>query len=123
MNHASPIELETTLTFPRWEDAWRRMEKARASDRMTVAQVGMRAAKARDPKLLKVLDQASNLMDRAAEEQQGRTRRSSIVEGERVEYTESQLVKKAYEFADKGEPLPQLIWIYGTAALVLGYVD
>ena len=123
MNHSSPIELEDTLTFARWEHAWKCMERARASDRQIVAATGMRAAKARDGKLLKILDQAANLMDKAAESQQGRTRRSSEIEGERVEYTEVQLVKRAYEFADKGEPLAQLCWIYGAAALAAGYVS
>jgi len=121
MNHASPIELEDTLTFARWEHAWRCMERDRAQNRMVAAQAGMRAAKARDGKLLKILDQAANIMDKAAESQQGRTRRSSVVEGERVEYTEVQLVKRAYEFADKGEPLPQLVWIYAAGAYAAGF--
>jgi hypothetical protein len=124
MNHSSPIELEDTLTFARWEHAWKCMERARESDRQIVAATGMRAAKARDGKLLKILEQAANIMDKAAEDQQGRTRRESTPtrEGDKVEYTEVQLVKRAYEFADKGEPLAQLCWIYGAAALAAGYV-
>jgi hypothetical protein len=99
------------------------MEAARETDRMNVAQAGMRAARARDPKLLKVLEQASTVMDRASEDQMGRTRRSTDIFSHTVEHTEVQLVKKAYEFADKGDPVPALCWIYGCAALYLSYVD
>ena len=116
------IEIQDQLTFARWEYAWKRMQRAREADRMDIAAVGMRAARSRDPKLLKVLEQAANLMDAACEAQMGRTRRAAEIEGFKIEPTEVQLVKEAYRMVDQGTPIQNFCWIYATAAIVLGYV-
>lgn len=83
---------------------------------------GLRAARAKNPKLLLALERGAEIIDRVAERQQGRSRRdASLSLGERTEFTEAQLWKRAYEFADKGDPLPQLGWIYGAAAVLAGF--
>ena len=101
-----------------------RLDGAQENAHDIVAQVGMRAARARDPKLLKALERGAEIMDRLSESQMGQTRRSlaTDVEGYKVEHTETQLWKKAYEFADRGEPLQHFCWIYGAAAIMCGYV-
>jgi hypothetical protein len=63
------------------------------------------------------------VLTKMQEEQVGRTRRTATRVGDSVELTEVALWRKAYEFADKGEPLAQLEWIYGAAALLAGFVS
>lgn len=117
----------TTIEIP-WvtegsvEHAYGRCMQAQRAKDDNFANTGMRAARRRDPKLLLALEKGSEIIDRIAERQQGRTRRDASVSlGERTEFTEAQLWKKAYEFADKGEPLQQLCWIYGAAAVLAGF--
>lgn len=117
------VEIENFLTREAIEYAYGRALRAQEQKRDIVAQVGMRAAKARDSKLLKALEAGAEHTLRAHEEQMGRTRRSTEVEGLKVEATEHQLWKKALEFLDKGEPLPQFAWIYGAAAIACGFVE
>ena len=118
---AAGVEVEQFVTRGSVEWAYRRAQEAQRRREQHIADIGMRAARARDPKLLLVLEKATEVLDRMQEEQVGRTRRTSSVLGERVELTEVALWRKAYEFADKGEPLAQLEWVYGAAALLAGF--
>ncbi|MDP3774538.1 MAG: hypothetical protein Q8Q85_09755 [Gemmatimonadales bacterium] len=120
---AHHVELANFITPARVEYAYGKACRAQELHQEIYAQVGMRAAKARDPKLLLALDRGANMLDKIAESQQGRTRRSTDVEGLKVEFTEAQLWKKAYEFADKGEPLAQLQWVYAAGAILSGLID
>jgi hypothetical protein len=117
------VEIESFLTPRLIEYAHGRAIRAQEMGREIVARTGMRAAKARDSRLLKVLDYGANHLDKMSDDQMGRTRRSTEVYSQSVQHTEAQLWREAYRFADKGEPLEQLQWIYGAAALACGFVD
>lgn len=119
---AAGIELSDWINRETVERAYARAVQAQRLRHQTVADTGMRAARARDPKLLLALEKGAEVLDRMAEEQGGRTRRSSSQFSETVELTEVALWRKAYEFADKGEPLGQFEWIYGAAAVLAGFV-
>lgn len=120
---ASHVELEQFLTREVIEDGYHRAVKAQERGRQIVAAVGMKAARARDSRLLKVLEAGAEHTGKMHEEQMGRTRRSTEIEGLKVEATEHALWREAFKFADKGEPLENFQWIYGAAAIVCGYVD
>lgn len=118
---AAGIEVEEFVTRGSVEWAFSRAIEAQRTRKQHIADIGMRAAFARDPKLLLVLEKATEVLVKMEEEQVGRTRRTSEKFGDRVELTEVALWRKAYEFCDKGEPLRQLEWIYGAAALLAGF--
>jgi hypothetical protein len=119
---AAGIEIENWVNRNTVEWAFARAQEAQRTRKQSIADAGMRAARARDPRMLLVLEKATEVLDRMQEEQVGRTRRTSSVFGETVELTEVALWRKAYEFCDKGEPLPHLEWIYGAAAILAGFV-
>ena len=88
-------------------------------------EVGMRAARKRDDRLLKALEKGAELLDQLTELQYGQFRRSSRWDhdeiGNRCEPMDTQAWKQAYEWCDKGEPLGYLAPVYGMAAWMLGY--
>lgn len=86
------------------------------------ADIGMRAARARDEKMLKVMEKATEYIHGLSEDQMGRTRRSTSNYGETAEHTELGLWREAYRMMDKGEPMEQFQWIYGAAAWICGYI-
>jgi len=118
---AAGVEVESFITRGSVEWAFGRAIEAQRTRRQYIADTGMRAAFARDPKLLLVLEKATEILVQMQEEQVGRTRRSATTLADSVELTEVALWRKAYEFCDKGEPLRQLEWIYGAAALLAGF--
>jgi hypothetical protein len=120
---AAGIEISEWINPGSVEWAYRRASEAQRTRRQYIADAGMKAARARDPKLLLVLEKATEVLDRMQEEQVGRTRRTSTKFSETVELTEVALWRKAYEFCDKGDPLPHLEWIYGAAALLAGFTS
>lgn len=85
------------------------------------ADVGFRAALARDEKMLKVLEKAAEYVTRLGEEQRGRTRRTATNYGDTAEFTEVALWREAYRLMDEGRPIEHLSWIYGAAAWLCGY--
>ena len=118
---AAGIEIGDWVNAESVEWAHRRASAAQRQREQRIADVGMRAARARDPKLLLVLEKAAEVLDRMQEQQVGQTRRTATRYADSVELTEVALWRKAYEFADKGEPLPHLEWMYGAAALLAGF--
>jgi len=120
---AAGIEVEEFVNRGSVEWAFGRAIEAQRARRQSIADIGMRAAFARDAKLLLVLEKATEVVTKMQEEQVGRTRRTSSNYADTVELTEVALWRKAYEFADKGEPLRQFEWIYGAAALLAGYAS
>lgn len=118
------VEVEEFVTRGRVEWAYRRAMEAQHYRKQRFADVGWRAAKDRDPRLLKVLECSANIVSQMDEEQRGQTRRGSDVAfAESVETTVTQLFKAAYETVDKGDPSRALEWIYGAGALMCGYLD
>ena len=91
--------------------------------RKRLAEGGMRAARARDPKLMLVLEKSAEILNQLAENQHGRTRRDqNTCHSERTELTEYTMWREAYKAADRGEPVVQLALIYGVAAEMAGLI-
>lgn len=112
------IEIQD-ITPNRLEDAVRRMRDDAQAGRVNLAEQGMRAARARDPKLLRALDRGIEVLDRMAEDQGGRTRRTGAF-AERSIPTEVTLWREAYTRADRGEAPQHFAWIYACAADLAG---
>ena len=80
------------------------------------AQRGMRGARARDPKLLIVLEKATEVLLAISNDQFGQYRqRNDIPESHRVEPTEVQMWRESYRMCDQNTPLENFRWIYGCA--------
>jgi hypothetical protein len=80
------------------------------------AQRGMRGARARDRKLLMVLEKATEVLTALSNDQFGQYRlRNDIPESHKVEPTEVQMWREAYRMCDQGTALEQFRWIYGCA--------
>lgn len=118
------IEFEEFLTPQRVEWAYGHMLRARETGRQSIADAGWRAAKARDSKLLKALERGSEVVYKLSENQMGQTRRA---DGggttASVEHTEATMWREAYRLCDEGNPIQNFEWIYGTAAILCGYVS
>jgi hypothetical protein len=96
-------------------------KKGHEQRRKHLAEGGMRAARARDPKLMLVLEHATGVLNQMAEDQYGRTRRDpGTYRSQRVELTEFTMWREAYAAADRGEPVPHFALIYGAAAELAG---
>ncbi len=80
---------------------------------------GMRAVRARDTRVMIVLEKAATILSNIADEQGGEYRaRRDIPDSHKVYPTEVQLWREAYKMADKGEPLENFMWIYGAATRI-----
>jgi hypothetical protein len=80
------------------------------------AQRGMRGARARDKKLLVVMEKATEVLLAISNDQFGQYRqRNDIPESHKVEPTEVQMWREAYKMCDQGTPLENFKWIYGCA--------
>jgi hypothetical protein len=117
------VELDDFLTVQRVEWAHGQACIAQQQHRQNIADVGWRAALARDPRLLKTLEIGAEKIGKLGEEQNGRTRRSADTFAESVEHTEFQLWREAYRLCDEGNPIRNFEWIYGAAAILCGYVE
>lgn len=116
------VEIENFITPELVEYAYSRAMRAQESGRQVFADTGFRAALARDPKLLKVLETASNILDKMTDAQHGRTMRAPDASlGEKQGTTELQLWREAYKMCDQNTPLRAFEWVYGAAALIAGY--
>ena len=102
------------------EAAHRRANEEQQKGNWAWGTLGLRAARARDPKVLKVLELASGILNQLEEDQRREHRRTSDVYGETKETTEYQMWREAYATADRGEPCENLMWIYGAAAWLAG---
>lgn len=114
---------KSTLTKGRVEHAYQQANLAMERRNISFGQIGMRAAKARDAKLLIALEMMAEHTGSIMEEQFGRTMRSpDATYGESRGTTEHQLCREAYRLCDEGRPIENLMWIYGAAAYLCGYV-
>lgn len=119
---AAHVEIEQDINAEIVEIAHRKAIMAQRDRKQNFADTGYRAAIARDPRLLKVLEKSAEIVDKMQENQYGRTMRSeSATFGESKGTTEAQLWREAYRLCDQGEPIRNFEWIYGAAAWICGY--
>lgn len=114
---------KSTLTPEFVEWGYSQMLRAFDQRREDYAVIGMRAARARDPKLLMALEAMAETTLSLQENQMGRLMRSPDASfGESRGTTEHQLCREAYKMADKGEAMEQFQWVYLAAAFLCGYI-
>lgn len=120
------IELASPITRQTVEQIHARagylQKRGSSSEAQRFLAKGLRAARARDPRLLMALEKAAEIMTRLQEEQMGRTQRdASTTFADRSAPVEVSLWREAYKAADAGQPPEQLGYIYGAAAELAGY--
>lgn len=113
------VEVESFINLATVEAAYTLGTRCQQARRQSFADTGLRAARARDPKLLKALEKGAEVLRALSERQLGASYTTST--GVRVDATEYNLWKAACECVDKGEPIKNLEWIYGMAAWLCGY--
>lgn len=118
---AAYIELENYVCAESVEYAYRRCQIELRNGNENFAAVGMKAARARDPKLLKVLDLCANVMVNLEESQRREQMRTTLIHAEARYTTETQMFREAYRLCDEGNPIENFKWIYGAAALLAGF--
>ena len=110
------IEVSEFVTRQTVERAYRRAKQEQEKGNHGYAKRGMNCARARDPKLLMVLEKAAEILVAVSNEQYGEYRqRRDIPYSHKVEPTEVQMWKEAYKTCDNGDPCEPLMWIYGCA--------
>ena len=116
-----------SIEIPEWisestvERAYRMALKAQGLNDNRFAQKGMRAARARDGKLLLALEGSAEVLQKMQERQHGRTQRdASTPFSHKVDLTEFALWREAYKLCDEGRPTLHFCWIYGAAAVLAG---
>lgn len=122
------LDWETTLTDTRIEYAYGLAQKMLDARNEGWAQIGYRAAVAKDARLMTALDRMAESTLRLQETQIGQlTRSSSATYGEAAGTTVHQLCREAYVMMEKGldhdgtDRRQHFIWIYGAAAWLCGY--
>lgn len=99
---------------------WNRAREAQARNHRAFAEKGMRAARARDPKLLCVLERGTSVLEAWSKERE-EDRLRLRPDAPPVDATEYSMWREAYKSADSGRPLPQMMWVYGAAAELAGF--
>lgn len=123
MTETYEASFESTLTDSMCEYAYGLAKWAQEHDWHSFTEVGMRAARARDPRLLKALERMAESTSKLEENQMGRMKRDAgSTFGESRGTTEHQLCREAYRMVDQGTPVPHLCYIYGSAAWLCGYI-
>jgi hypothetical protein len=119
---AAGVEIPDWINETTVENAYRRALIAQRRDNQGFASKGWRAACARDGRLLKALEGATEVLQHMQERQRGRTMRDASTDyAQRVDLTEYSLWREAYKLCDQGSPSQHFMWIYGAAAELAGY--
>ena len=117
---AAGIELPEWLNEKTVEYAHGRVLAEQRKGHVSIANAGMRAARARDSKLLKALEGGAEILQAMNDRQYGHH-----LEMNGIRYngtTELQMWREAYKACDKGEPVVQLQWIYAAAGILAGLI-
>lgn len=85
----------------------------------------MRAAKRRDPSMMRALDKCAETMLVLQESLNKDVRRLAEFAGGQREATEHQMFRNAFQMADEGchEGMEPYIWIYGAVGLLCGFSE
>ena len=117
------LTFKGTLSDTRIEFAYGQAIRARDSRNQSFADIGYRAALARDPKLLIALERMAESTGRLQDAQIGRLMRDPGTDYAQTKgTTQHQLCREAYRMVDQKTPIRNFEWIYGAAAWLCGYV-
>ena len=111
------------ITFRSVEYAHKRAIQEQANCNEAFAEIGMRCAINRDPKLLLALEKATECLIQQEHNQRAHSMLTADNENERRYTTETQMWREAYRMVDEGKAVqvPHLKWIYAAGAFLCGY--
>lgn len=111
------------VNFRAVEYAHKRAIQEQEKSNEAFAEIGMRCAIRRDPKLLLALEKATECLVQQEHNQRGQSMLTADVESERRYTTETQMWREAYRMVDEGKAaqVPHLKWIYAAGAFLCGY--
>lgn len=115
---AAGVEIPEWINESTVERAYARSLRFQEAGKMGYAETGLRAARARDSRLLKCLEAGAEVLTKMSHDQLGQ---SFTHAGFRMDATEAQLWRAAFVAADEGDAPIQYRWIYGAAAELAGY--
>lgn len=120
-------QIEIDISGDRIEYAYGLAQEMQHQRRQDFADIGWRAALARDEKMLKIMEKAAEYVTALGEAQRGQTRRTAAMSGsghyhDTAEYTEVAMWREAYRLMDEGNPIRNFEWIYGAGAWLAGYI-
>lgn len=99
---------------------WEMACDAQANSREDFARKGLRAARARDPQLMRVLERGTDVL-RVWSAEQEEDRIAHRPDAPKHDATELGMWRAAYESADRGTPMYEMMWVFGAAAHLAGY--
>jgi len=118
---AAAIELPYPVNSYTVERTWMRAKMFQKEERLNLAEQGMRAAKARDKRLLLCLGKAAEVITQMHDAQRGEEQRTST-DYRRATATPVQMLQESYRLADEGKPIIQFSWIYAAFGELAGVV-
>ena len=118
---AGAIELPYPVDAYTVERTWMRAKMFQKEQRLNLAEQGMRAAKARDKRLLLCLGKAAEVVTAMHDAQRGEEQRSNK-DYKRATATPVQMLQESYRLADEGKPIIQFSWIYAAFGELAGIV-
>lgn len=118
---AAAIELPYPVDPYTIERTWMRAKMFQKEERLNLAEQGMRAAKARDKRLLLCLGKAAEVITQMHDAQRGEEQRTST-DYRRATATPVQMIQESYRLADEGKPIIQFSWIYAAFGELAGVV-
>ena len=118
---AGAIELPYPVDAYTVERTWMRAKTFQDEQRLNLAEQGMRAAKARDKRLLLCLGKAADVITKMHDAQRGEEQRGSK-DYKRATATPVQMLQESYRLADEGKPIIQFSWIYAAFGELAGVV-
>jgi hypothetical protein len=119
----SSIELPNAVTPDSVEWVYRRALSMQRDGNLSYMEQGFRAAQARDPKLLAVLEKGSEVLCEMQEHQLGRTQRAvNATVAERADQTPFAIWRECYKLADEGRAIDNFAWLYAAAGEFAGVV-
>lgn len=118
---AAAIELPYPIDPFTVERAWMRAKMFQKDEALNLAEQGMRAAKARDKKLLLCLGKAAEIVTKMHDNQRGEEQRTNT-DYRRATAAPVKMLQEAYRLADEGKPIIQFAWIYASFGELAGVV-
>lgn len=111
------VTLKTVEQAFRYSKIWHR------EDKRTFAQIGMRAARAQDPKLIAALGKAFEILEKESEARWGEhQRKESTSFQEKATLQEVAFFRELFVTAKEGRPVSELEWGYAAGAWLAGFI-
>ena len=111
------------MNYAKVEKSYRLVMEWRAANQDATLWTVMREARLRNPKLLKAMEQATEIMVAENEKQYGEYQRQATTEfSQKAIPIPVQMFREAYKALDRGTPEPALCWMYAAGAWLAGLI-